>query len=44
LDEQKQKHDDETLMEKIKECPSKRVREAMIDSLNKENNTFDKDA
>ena len=34
----------ENLQKKIEECPSKRVREAMLDSLNKENNTSDKDA
>jgi len=34
----------EELQKKIEECPSERVREAMKESLNKENNTSDKDA
>ena len=33
----------EALLEKIEECPSKKVREALKDSLNKENTTTDKD-
>ena len=35
---------EEELLKKIEECPSERVREAMKESLNKENNTSDKDA
>ena len=34
----------EELLKKIEECPSQRVREAMKDSLNKENTSTDKDA
>jgi hypothetical protein len=34
----------EALLEKIEECPSKKVREALKDSLNKENTTTDNDA
>jgi len=34
----------EALLEKIEECPSKKVREALRDSLNKENTTIDNDA
>ena len=32
----------EELLKKIEECPSKRVREAMKESLNKENSTSEK--
>ena len=34
----------EGLRTRIEECPSERVREALKDSLNKENNTSDNDA
>jgi hypothetical protein len=34
----------EALFEKIEECPSKKVREAMREALNKENTTIDNDA
>ena len=34
----------EQLQKKIEECPSERVREAMKESLNKENTSTDKDA
>ena len=34
----------EELQKKIEECPSERVREAMKESLNKENTSTDKDA
>tara|TARA_R110002050_G_C8497352_1_gene475232 strand:+ start:343 stop:486 length:144 start_codon:yes stop_codon:yes gene_type:complete len=34
----------EALLEKIEECPSERVKEALKDSLNKENTTVDNDA
>ena len=34
---------EEELLKKIEECPSERVREAMKESLNKENTTTNKD-
>jgi len=34
----------EELLKKIEECPSERVKEALKDSLNKENTTVDNDA
>ena len=34
----------EELLKKIENCPSERCKEAMKESLNKENNTSDKDA
>ena len=35
---------EEELLKKIEDCPSERCKEAMKESLNKENNTSDKDA
>ena len=32
----------ESLLEKIKACPSEKVKKAMLDSLNKENSTSEK--
>ena len=34
----------EELLKKIEACPSEKAKKAMLDSLNKENNTSDKDA
>jgi len=39
LTEQKDNNEREELLKKIEECPSKRVREVILDSLNKENST-----
>ena len=36
-------NNEEELLKKIEECPSKKVREAMRDALNKENTTTNKD-
>ena len=35
---------EEELLKKIEDCPSERCKEAMLESLNKENTTSDKDA
>ena len=35
---------EEELLKKIEDCPSERCKEAMKDSLNKENTSSDKDA
>jgi len=44
LTESKENNVDVELLKKIEECPSKKVRDAMRDSLNKENTTTDKNA
>jgi hypothetical protein len=44
LEDKKDNNEREDLLKKIEECPSKRVKEALKDSLNKENTTVDKDA
>jgi len=44
LEDTKDNNDREALLKKIEECPSPRVREALKDSLNKENNATDNDA
>jgi hypothetical protein len=43
-DQEKLINNEEELLKKIEECPSKKVREAMRDALNKENTTIDNDA
>ncbi len=43
MTEEQDNNEREALLKKIEGCPSKRVREAMLDSLNKENNSPDKD-
>jgi hypothetical protein len=43
LEDKQDNNEIEELLKKIEECPSKKVREALKDSLNKENTTTDKD-
>jgi hypothetical protein len=43
-DQEKLINNEEELLKKIEECPSKKVREAMREALNKENTTIDNDA
>jgi len=44
LEDTKDNNERKDILKKIEECPSPRVREALKDSLNKENNTTDNDA
>jgi len=39
VEEKQDNNERDELLKKIEECPSKRVREALKDSLNKENST-----
>jgi hypothetical protein len=43
LEDKQDNNEIEELLKKIEECPSKKVRETLKDSLNKENTTTDKD-